>query len=110
MEDGTPAKQQRVMTDDIVFRNRDADQVEAPTVDPMVISATIGPAYVKRILIDCGSSVNIIFKKAYDQMKMETKDFKPSKACIHGFNGAATDAVGYVKLPVELGQGERRRV
>ena len=65
---------------------------------------------MKRILIDCGSSVNIIFKKAYDQMKMETKDLKPSKARIHGFNGAVIDAVGYVELPVELGQGERRRV
>ena len=43
-------------------------------------------------------------------MKMETKDLKPSKARIHGFNGATTDAVGYVELPVELGQGERRRV
>ena len=92
-----------VMTDDIVFRNRDADQVEAPTIDPMVISTTIGPAYVKRILIDYGSSVNIIFKKVYDQMKMETKDLKPSKARIHGFNGAATDSVGYVELPVEQG-------
>ena len=29
-------------------------------------------------------------------MKLETKDLKPSKARIHGFNGAATDAVGYV--------------
>ena len=110
VEDGTPAKQQRTMHDDIVFRNRDADKVEGPTIDPLVISATIGPTFVRRILIDCGSSVNIIFKKAYDQMKLETKDFNPSKARIHGFNGAATDAVGYVELPVELGQGECRRV
>ena len=67
------------MMDDFSFRNRDADKVEAPTIDPMVISATIGPALVRRILIDCGSSVNIIFKKAYDQMRMEAKDLKPSK-------------------------------
>ena len=43
-------------------------------------------------------------------MKMETKDLKPSKARIHSFNGAATDAVGFVELPVELGEGEHRRV
>ena len=79
VEDGTLVKQQRMMTDDIVFRSRDANMVEAPTIDSMVISATIGPAYVKRIMIDCGSSVNIIFKKTYDQMKMETKDLKPCK-------------------------------
>ena len=84
--------------------------MEAPTIDPMFISTTIGLAFVKRILIDCGSSVNIIFKKAYDQMKLETKDLKPSKARIHGFNGAATEGVGYVELPVELGQGKHMRV
>lgn len=44
MEDETPAKQQRMMTDDIVLRSRDADQVEVPTIDPMVISTLIGPA------------------------------------------------------------------
>ena len=93
-----------------MFRKRDVDKVEAPMVDPMVISAMISPALVRRILIDCGSSVNIIFKKAYDQMKMEVKDLKPSKARVHGFNGAATDAIGFVELPVELGEGERRRV
>ena len=67
--------------DDIVFRNKDADKVEALTIDPMVISAMIGPALVG-ILIDCGSSVNIIFKKAYDQMRMEDKDLKLFKARI----------------------------
>ena len=65
-----------MMTDDIMLRSLDADKVEASAIDPMVISATIGPAYVKRILIDCGRSINIIFKKAYDQMKMEIKIFK----------------------------------
>ena len=43
-------------------------------------------------------------------MKLEANDLKPCNARIHGFNGAATDAVGYVELPVELGQGERTRV
>ena len=60
MEDGAPAKQQRTMTDDIVFRASNADRVESPTTDLMVISSLIGHALVKQILIDCGSSVNII--------------------------------------------------
>lgn len=51
------------MADDIVFENRDADKLEAPTIDPMVISAIIDLALVRRILVDCGNSVNIIFKR-----------------------------------------------
>ena len=98
------------MTDDIIFRNRDADKVEAPTIDPLVISAQVGPAWMKRILVDSGSSVNILFKEAYDQMKMEAKDLKPCQCRIHGFDGSANIPTGMVELPVELGNGERRRV
>ena len=108
LEDGAPAKQQKMMTNDIVFRDRDADRIEAPTIDPLVISDQVGPAWMKRILVDSGSYVNILFKRAYDQMKMETKDLKPCQYRIHGFNGSATIPTGVVELPVELGIGERR--
>ena len=65
---------------------------------------------MKRILVDSGSSVNILFKRAYDQMKMEAADLKPCQSRVHGFNGSATIPTGMVELPVELGVGERRRV
>ena len=110
LDEGAPAKQQRMMADDIVFRNRDADRVEAPTIDPLVISAQVGPAWMKRILVDSGSSVNILFKREYDQMKMEAKDLKPCQSRIHCFDGSASIPTGVVELPVELGVGERRRV
>lgn len=41
-------------------------------------------------------------------MKMEAKDLKPYKVRIYGFNCAAIEAVGFVELPVELGEGGRR--
>ena len=50
--------------------------------DRLVISAMIGPAFVKHIFLNCGCSVNINFKKAYNQMKVEAKDLKPTKARI----------------------------
>ena len=54
--------------------------------------------------------MNILFKRAYDQMKMEAKDLKPCQSRIHGFNGRATIPTGVGELPVELGTQERRRV
>lgn len=110
VDDETSAKQQRTMTDDIVFRNRDADRVEASTIDPLVISAQVGTAWMKRILVDNGSSVNMFVKRAYDQMRMEAKDLKPCQSRIHGFSGNTTVPAGMVELPVELGIGDRRRV
>ena len=65
---------------------------------------------MKKILIDCGSSVNILMKKAYDQMRMEPNDLKPTKSRIYGFNGSGTDATDCLELPVELGEGERSRI
>ena len=41
LEDDIPLKQQRTSNDDIVFRDRDSTGIEAPTLDPMVITAGI---------------------------------------------------------------------
>lgn len=76
----------------------------------MIVSAMICLSLVRKFLIDRGSSVSIIFKKVYDQRRMEAKDLILSKACILGFNSAATEAVGYVELPVELRDGDCTRV
>ena len=52
LEDAAPLKQQKTFNDDIIFRVRDSMGVEAPTIDPLVISAGIGPAIVRSVLVD----------------------------------------------------------
>ena len=84
--------------------------IEIPTIDPLMIIDKIGPASVRRIVIESGSSVNIIFKASFDQMKLEVKDFKPCHATIHDFNGSFNQLVGMVDLSVELRDGDRNRV
>jgi len=54
LEDTIPLKQQKTSNDDIIFRARDLTGTEAPTLDPLVITAGIGPAIVKRVQIDYG--------------------------------------------------------
>lgn len=88
IEDGTLPKQCRMMIDDVIFRNRDG--VEDPTIDPLVITTTIGSTIVRKVLVDCESSVNILFKTTYDQMLLEGKDLRPCKFWIQGFKGIAT--------------------
>lgn len=63
LENDAPLKQQKISTDDIVFSARDSLGIEAPTIDPLVISAGIGSATVRRVLVDCGASCNILFNK-----------------------------------------------
>ena len=109
-EDNTPIKQQKTMSDDVIFRERESIGVHSPTEDLLVITITISPAIVHKVLVDNGSSVNILFKKTFSQMKLEPKDLKPCEGWIRGFNGASTAPIGYVELSVTLGEGERQRV
>jgi len=83
VEDHALAKQERTMTDDIMFRSRDIDKVEVPTIDSMENFFIIGHALMRNILIDSGSSINIIYKKVYGQILLEAKDLKPCKTHIH---------------------------
>ena len=61
-EGNIPVKQQKMMTDDVVFRERESIGVHAPTEDPLVITIPIGPATVHKVLVDNGSSL-IFFSK-----------------------------------------------
>ena len=110
LEDTTPLKQQKTFSDDIIFRARDSTGIEAPTLDPLVISAGIGPAIVRRVLIDCGASCNILFKKTFDQMKIPMIDVQASSQKIAGFTGEPKQPIGTIDLLVELGEGERKVV
>ena len=48
-EDQAPIQQQKTMADDIVFRSRENIGMHAPTDDPLVITANIGPALVHNV-------------------------------------------------------------
>ncbi|KAL0290759.1 UNVERIFIED_CONTAM: hypothetical protein Scaly_2659800 [Sesamum calycinum] len=52
----------------IVFGSQELERDVVANNDAVVISATIANFWVKRVLVDSGSSVNIIFYKAFSQM------------------------------------------
>ncbi|RID62835.1 hypothetical protein BRARA_E01878 [Brassica rapa] len=52
-------------TDKITFTIKERERVLVPHHDALVISLTIANCLVKRILVDSGSSSNIIFQTAY---------------------------------------------
>ncbi|XP_073300510.1 uncharacterized protein [Primulina huaijiensis] len=70
--------------------------------------ATIANYDVARILIDNGSSVNILFKSTLDQMKVEGFEFEPISTPLYGFAGHAIPPMGQIVLPLSLGHEPRR--
>ncbi|KAK8951740.1 hypothetical protein KSP39_PZI003777 [Platanthera zijinensis] len=57
----------------ITFSREDLPGHEDPFCDALVIQTAIEDFTVSRFLVDNGSSVNVIFKKAFDAMKVEAR-------------------------------------
>ncbi|KAF3546321.1 hypothetical protein DY000_02006760 [Brassica cretica] len=67
------AKSKRLLlgTDEISFTAKAQEKVLTPHHDALVISLTVANCLVKRILVDNGSSGNIIFQVAYKDLGLE---------------------------------------
>ncbi|XP_063949966.1 uncharacterized protein LOC135152791 [Daucus carota subsp. sativus] len=52
----------------LAFDNLDLDRVKFPHDDPLVITPVIGNSSVKRVLVDSGALVDILFHDAYEKM------------------------------------------
>jgi hypothetical protein len=75
----------------------------------MVIKANIAGWGISKVLMDSGSSVNIIFVNALDQMKLSWNQLQPSDSPLIGFGGKQIDALGKISLPVSFRGQENAR-
>jgi len=71
--------------------------------DPLMITAQIGSSVVFKILVDTRSTVNVIFKHAFDQMHIPEDKLEPSPEPIFSFNNEGTMPLGQIKLPLQMG-------
>ncbi|XP_056850769.1 uncharacterized protein LOC130500086 [Raphanus sativus] len=74
-------------TDEISFTAREQEKVLTPHHDALVISLTIANCLVKRILVDNGSSSNIIFHSAFADLGLEPTALTRKATSLVGFSG-----------------------
>ena len=56
-----------------------------------------------KILIDNGSSTNILFKSTINKMNLVGAKFEPVKSALYGFTGDNVHYEGVLNLPIEFG-------
>ena len=80
----------------ITFSEGDACHVRHPYCDALVIKAIVATNDVRRILVDNGSSVEILYFHAYERMRLKVSDLKPSANLVYGFTGDSIIPLGVI--------------
>ncbi|XP_013632894.1 PREDICTED: uncharacterized protein LOC106338470 [Brassica oleracea var. oleracea] len=84
----------------ITFSPNDAEGVHAPHNDPLLVVLGIGEYDVTKILIDTGSSVDLIFRGTLQKMGVDLDDVKASSRTLTEFNGSSETILGTIRLLV----------
>ncbi|CAL5392177.1 unnamed protein product [Camellia sinensis] len=80
----------------ISFSDDDFEGVDLPYNDALVISLNVGDHKVNRILVDPGSSVNVMYKNLFKILNMKPEDLKQTDILMSGFNEVAVRPIGKV--------------
>ncbi|KAK2996935.1 hypothetical protein RJ639_026503 [Escallonia herrerae] len=87
----------------ITFSDDDSNGIKTPHDDPLVITIKAGNFDVKRVLIDNGSSTEILFHDAFEKMNIPTDRLRKMEAPLYGFSNHPVAAEGIIALPVAIG-------
>ena len=88
----------------IVFPAVDPAQVLQPHRDALILTLGVKDFDVKRILVDPGSSADLLQVVAIKQMGFEPSSLENPGRTLSGFNGSSTTSLGDVTLSVQAGQ------
>ncbi|XP_021718787.1 uncharacterized protein LOC110686469 [Chenopodium quinoa] len=93
----------------ILFTAEDYEGVVYPHDDPLVIVMGIANCNVWRTLVNGGSGANILFRGAFEQLKMEAKHLTPVPYPTSRFNSSSSYPDGKILLPITIGKGRAVR-
>ncbi|XP_059668774.1 uncharacterized protein LOC132313851 [Cornus florida] len=88
----------------IKFDRTDLLSVQIPYEDPLVVSLIVAECLVRRVLIDPGSSANVMPRVMFDRLEIEPEKLKPIGNPLLGFDGKWVEPIGMVKLTVQVAE------
>ncbi|XP_077216015.1 uncharacterized protein LOC143850674 [Tasmannia lanceolata] len=95
----------KVPLSQVLFTIRDLDHegLQVPHDDALVIRLIISNFDISKILVDTGSSVNVLHVGTFEEMKLGEERLGAAGYSIYGFSGASVQINGKIDLPVMFG-------
>ena len=87
----------------ITFSNSDTEGCQLPHDDPLVERVVVANKTVHKVLVDKGSSADIIFASAFDKIGIGREKLAPVNAHLLGFSGERVLPLGSIQLVLTLG-------
>ncbi|KAK3020962.1 hypothetical protein RJ639_046326 [Escallonia herrerae] len=87
----------------ITFSDDDSKGIKTPHDDPLVVTIKARNFDVKHVLIDNGSSVEILFHDAFEKINIPTDRLRKMEAPLYGFSNHPVATEGIIALPVAIG-------
>ncbi|XP_074377953.1 uncharacterized protein LOC141719470 [Apium graveolens] len=89
----------------MTFSTEDYEDVIHPHEDPLIINPIIGQNKIWKVMVDTGSSANILFHKTYCKMNLAGEQLEPcNEAPLYAIGGYPIQFEGIITLPVLLGK------
>ena len=86
------------------FSDSDLEGCQHPHDDPVVIRAVVANKTIHPVLVDNGSSVDIIFASAFNKMGIGREKLEPVSTHLQGFSGEKVLPLGSIQLVLTLGE------
>ena len=87
----------------ITFTDEDASRIHHPHDDAIVITLLIADYSTRRVLVDNGSSVDVLYYLAFQQMNLGRDQLRLVYSPLVGFGGMKVQPVGTITLPMVVG-------
>jgi len=90
---------------DITFTRDDLRDVVPHDNDPIVISLVTAGRTVHRVLVDQGSSADVMFWPTFEKLQLSPDQQRPYGGCLYGFAGDQVEVRGYIELRTTFTDG-----
>ena len=83
---------------DLVFTKADCQDVIPHDNDPVVISVVTAGRRVHCVLVDQGSSADVMIWSTFNKLQLSPYQLRPYTGCLYGFAGDQVEVRGHIKL------------